>query len=67
MLCRQRTNSLLYFVYTLLGRQVGVRPKSDKLYPKVMEAIEAGRSYRWIARDLGISKNTVTEIVRRHR
>ncbi|WP_440058835.1 recombinase family protein [Pseudomonas fragariae (ex Marin et al. 2024)] len=50
-----------------LGRQVGVRPKSEKLYPKVMEAIEAGRSYRWIARDLGISKNTVTEIVRRHR
>ncbi|KWS86596.1 recombinase family protein [Pseudomonas amygdali] len=50
-----------------LGRQVGVRPKSDKLYPKVIEAIEAGRSYRWIARYLGISKNTVTEIVRRHR
>ncbi|KPY72594.1 hypothetical protein ALO45_200207 [Pseudomonas syringae pv. syringae] len=50
-----------------LGRQVGVRPKSEKLYPKVMEAIEAGRSYRWIARVLGISKNTVTEIVRRHR
>ncbi|KPB28158.1 resolvase [Pseudomonas amygdali pv. sesami] len=46
---------------------MGVRPKSEKLYPKVMEAIEAGRSYRWIARDLGISKNTVTEIVRRHR
>jgi hypothetical protein len=26
-----------------------------------------GRSYRWIARDLGISKNTVTDIVKRHR
>ena len=50
-----------------LGRQVGGRPKSDKRYPKVIEAIEAGRSYRWIARDLGISKNTVTEIIRRHR
>lgn len=50
-----------------LGRQPGQRPKSDKLAPKVLQAIEDGRSYRWIARDLGISKNTVTGIVRRHR
>lgn len=50
-----------------LGRQAGERPKSDKLSPKVIEAIKEGRSYRWIARDLGLSKNTVTEIVRRHR
>lgn len=50
-----------------LGRQPGQRPKSDKLAPKVFQAIEDGRSYRWIARDLGISKNTVTDIVRRHR
>ena len=50
-----------------LGRQPGDRPKSDRLTPRVIEAIEAGRSYRWIARDLGISKNTVTAIVRRHR
>lgn len=49
-----------------LGRQPGQRPKSDKLAPKVLQAIEDGRSYRWIARDLGISKNTVTDIVRRH-
>lgn len=50
-----------------LGRQPGQRPKSDKLTPKVLQAIEDGRSYRWIARDLGISKNTVTDIVKRHR
>ena len=50
-----------------LGRQPGQRPKSDKLAPKVLQAIEDGRSYRWIPRDLGISKNTVTDIVRRHR
>ncbi|AXI52929.1 MULTISPECIES: recombinase family protein [Roseobacteraceae] len=50
-----------------LGRQPGQRPKSDKLAPKVLQAVEDGRSYRWIARDLGISKNTVTEIVKRHR
>ena len=50
-----------------LGRQPGQRPKSDKLAPEVLQAIEEGRSYRWIARDLGISKNTVSDIVRRHR
>ena len=50
-----------------LGRQPGQRLKSDKLAPKVLLAIEDGRSYRWIARDLGISKNTVTDIVKRHR
>ncbi|MGJ0636515.1 hypothetical protein [Xenorhabdus bovienii] len=32
-----------------------------------MELIAAGKSYRWIARDLCISKNTVTDIVRRER
>ena len=50
-----------------LGRQPGQRPKSDKLAPKVIQAVAEGRSYRWIARDLGISKNTVTEIIKRHR
>ncbi|MEJ8562348.1 recombinase family protein [Yoonia sp. GPGPB17] len=50
-----------------LGRQPGQRPKSDKLAPKVLAAVEEGRSYRWIARDLGISKNTVLTIVKRHR
>ena len=50
-----------------LGRQPGQRPKSDKLAPQVIQAVAEGRSYRWIARDLGISKNTVTEIIKRHR
>jgi DNA invertase Pin-like site-specific DNA recombinase len=50
-----------------LGRQPGQRPKSDKFAPKVLQAVAEGRSYRWIARDLGISKNTVTDIVKRHR
>ena len=44
-----------------LGRQPGQRPKSDRLAPKVLHAIDGGKSYRWIARDLGISKNTVAE------
>ena len=50
-----------------LGRQPGQRPKSDRLAPKVLHAVDDGRSYRWIARDLGISKNTVADIVKRHR
>jgi putative DNA-invertase from lambdoid prophage Rac len=50
-----------------LGRQTGQRPKSDRLAPKVIALIEEGRIYRWIARDLGISKNTVGDIVKRSR
>lgn len=50
-----------------LGRQPGQRPKSDKLAPKVIQAVADGRSYRWIARDLGINKNTVLDIMKRHR
>jgi DNA invertase Pin-like site-specific DNA recombinase len=50
-----------------LGRQPGQRPKSDTLAPKVVQAVAEGRSYRWIARDLGISKNTVLEIMKRQR
>lgn len=50
-----------------LGRQTGQRPKADKLAPKVVQAVAEGRSYRWIARDLSISKNTVLDIMKRHR
>ena len=50
-----------------LGRQPGQRPKSDRLAPKVIQAVADGRSYRWIARDLGINKYTVLEIMKRHR
>jgi putative DNA-invertase from lambdoid prophage Rac len=50
-----------------LGRQPGQRPKSDKVAEKVVNAVAVGRSYRWIAHDLAISKNTVLEIMKRHR
>lgn len=50
-----------------LGRQTGQRPKSDRLAPEVVALVEERRSYRWIARELGISKNTVMDIVRRAR
>ena len=50
-----------------LGRQPGQRPTADKVANKVIAAVEEGRSYRWIARDLAISKNTVLEIMKRYR
>ena len=50
-----------------LGRQPGQRPKSDRLAPKVLALVAAGRSYRLIGRELGLSKNTVAEIVKRRR
>ncbi len=50
-----------------LGRQPGQRPKSDRLASKVMALIAIGRSYRLIGREVGLSKNTVADIVKRHR
>jgi ATP/maltotriose-dependent transcriptional regulator MalT len=50
-----------------LGRQPGQRPKSDRLTPKVLALVADGHSYRLIARELGLSKNTVLEIVKRNR
>lgn len=50
-----------------LGRQPGQRPKSDRLAPKVMALVKQGRSYRLIGRELGLSKNTVADIVKRSR
>ena len=50
-----------------LGWQVGYRPKSDRLAPKVLALIPESRGYRWIARDLSLSKNAVAAIVGRAR
>lgn len=50
-----------------LGRQPGQRPKSDRLASEVMALVVIGRSYRLIGREVGLSKNTVAEIVKRHR
>ena len=50
-----------------LGRQPGQRPKSDRLASKVMALVAIGRSYRLIGREVGLSKNTVVDIVKRHR
>jgi len=45
-----------------LGRHTGQRLKGDRLAPKGLDLLAEGRSYRWIARDMAISKNTVAEI-----
>ena len=47
-----------------LGRQPGQRP-SDKKAKRVVELHRDGLSYRLIGRNLGLSKNTVMEIVKR--
>ena len=49
------------------GRQPGQRPKYDRLAPKVLALVAVGRSYRLIGRELGLSKNTIAEIVKRKR
>jgi len=51
----------------VFGRRIGQRIKSDKLAPKVLALVAAGQSYRQIGRQLGLSKNTVLEIVKRKR
>jgi putative DNA-invertase from lambdoid prophage Rac len=48
----------------VLGRQDGQRP-SDKKAAKVRKLHADGLSYRLIARNVGLSKNTVMDIVRR--
>jgi DNA invertase Pin-like site-specific DNA recombinase len=50
-----------------LGRQPGQRPKSDRLSPKVLALVEQGRSYRLVGREVGLSKNTIADIVKRSR
>jgi putative DNA-invertase from lambdoid prophage Rac len=48
----------------VLGRKVGQRP-SDKKAKKVLQLHEEGLSYRLIGRNVGLSKNTVMDIIRR--
>jgi DNA invertase Pin-like site-specific DNA recombinase len=47
-----------------LGRRYGQRP-SDKKAAKVRKLHAEGLSYRLIARNVGLSKNTVMDIIRR--
>ena len=49
------------------GRKAGQRPKADRFGAKVLRLREEGRSYRFIAQKLSLSKNTVMDIVQRAR
>lgn len=51
----------------ILGRRPGQRIKSERLAPKVLQMVEQGCSYRYIAKELHLSKTTVSEIVKRLR
>ncbi len=51
-----------------LGRQPGQRPKSDRLAAKVIAMVEEEKlSHRIVAKRIGLSKNTITDIMKRHR
>lgn len=50
-----------------LGDDPRQRPKSDRLAPRVLALIVQGRSYRLVGREVGLSKNTVADIINRHR
>jgi len=51
----------------VFNRRSGQRVKSDRHAPKVLQLVGAGQSYREISHRLGLSKNTVLDIVRRDR
>jgi putative DNA-invertase from lambdoid prophage Rac len=51
----------------VFGRRLGQRVKSDRLAPKVLQLVGQGQSYREISHRLGLSKNTVLDIVKRDR
>ena len=50
-----------------LGRRLGQRVKSDRYASKVLQMIEDGHSYRYIAKEFHLSKTTIVEIVKRSR
>ena len=51
----------------VFGRRPGQRVKSERLAPRVLALAGEGRSYRAIAREVGLDKNTVLAIVKRSR
>jgi putative DNA-invertase from lambdoid prophage Rac len=51
----------------VFGRRPGQRVKSDRLAPKVLQLVGQGQSYREISHRVGLSKNTILDIVKRDR
>jgi putative DNA-invertase from lambdoid prophage Rac len=51
----------------VFGRRRGQGIKADRFSPKVLKLVSQGQSYREINHRLGLSKNTVLDIVKRDR
>ncbi len=51
----------------VFGRRPGQRIQADRYAPKVLKLVGEGQSYREISHRLGLSKNTVLDIVKRGR
>ena len=51
----------------VFGRRPGQRIKADQYASRVLKLVGDGQSYREVSHRLGISKNTVLDIVKRHR
>jgi len=51
----------------IFGRRAGECPKSNRMASKVLSLRREGRSYRYIGRELNLSKNTVMNIARHQR
>jgi putative DNA-invertase from lambdoid prophage Rac len=51
----------------VFGRRPGQRVKADRFAPKVLKLVSEGQSYREISHRLGLSKNSVLDIVKRDR
>ena len=51
----------------VFGQRPGQRIKADRYATKVLKLVDEGESYREISHRLGLSKNTVLDIVKRNR
>jgi putative DNA-invertase from lambdoid prophage Rac len=51
----------------VFGRRPGQRVKADRYAPRVLKPVGEGQSYREISHRLGLSKNTILDIVKRDR
>jgi putative DNA-invertase from lambdoid prophage Rac len=51
----------------VFGRRPGQRIKADRYAPKVLKLVAENQSYREISHRLGLSKNTILDIVKRDR
>jgi putative DNA-invertase from lambdoid prophage Rac len=51
----------------VFGRRAGHPVKADHFAPKVLKLVSEGQSYREISHRLGLSKNTVLDIVKGNR